>query len=138
MRCTCVVGVVAAALVSSVAASPAEAVGNFRQEHRSTVDGRLCAAVFVHGHAAYSGCATVASPDGTVGREWCYVEDGIGGSNSEDWGYCAPRTDYGDVRMRVANAYAEKRHEFIEMVGVIQSLSKDVARATDALRARCA
>ena len=24
------------------------------QEHRSTVDGRLCAAVFVHGHAAYS------------------------------------------------------------------------------------
>ena len=53
-------------------------------------------------------------------------------------GYCAPRIDYGEVRMRVANAYADKRHEFLEMIGVIQSLSKDVARATDALRARCA
>ena len=53
-------------------------------------------------------------------------------------GFCAPRIDYGDVRLRVANAYAEKSHEFGELLGVLQSLSKDVARATDALRSRCA
>ena len=89
-------------------------------------------------------------------------EDGAGGPSSEDWvrghrllkpeehpgiisnlrthvqGFCAPRIDYGDVRLRVANAYAEKSHEFGELLGVLQSLSKDVARATDALRSRCA
>ena len=52
-------------------------------------------------------------------------------------GYCAPRVDYGEVRLRVANAFAEKNHELSEMVGVIQSLSKDVMRATDALRTQC-
>ena len=88
-------------------------------------------------------------------------EDGVGGPSSENWvrwlgwgdatsgrgtattsqtplqGYCAPRVDYGEVRLRVANAYAEKSHEFVEMVNVIQSLSKDIARTTGALRARC-
>ena len=52
-------------------------------------------------------------------------------------GYCAPRVDYEEVRLRVANAFSEKNHELGEMIGVIQSLSKDVARATDALRAKC-
>ena len=128
----------------------------------------------------------VPSPDGAVGREWCYVEvtplfgclpeclsayrrvrcclvreDDVGGPSSENWarwlgeggansargmavtsqsllqGYCAPRVDYGEVRLRVANAYAEKSHEFLEMVSVIQSLSKDIAGAAEALRARC-
>ena len=51
--------------------------------------------------------------------------------------YCAPRVDYEEVRLRVANAFAEKNHEFIEMIGVIQSLSKDVTRATGALRSQC-
>ena len=88
-------------------------------------------------------------------------EDDVGGPSSENWvrwlgwgdatsgrgtattsqtplqGYCAPRVDYGEVRLRVANAYAEKSHEFVEMVNVIQSLSKDIARTTGALCARC-
>jgi len=53
-------------------------------------------------------------------------------------GYCAPRVDYEEARLRVANAFAEKNHEFIEMIGVIQSLSKDVTRAADALRSQLA
>ena len=52
-------------------------------------------------------------------------------------GHCAPRVDYEEVRLRVANAFKEKNHELGEMIGVIQSLSKDVARATDALRSQC-
>ena len=86
-------------------------------------------------------------------------EDGVGGQGSTDWvrglwrsnrcvvpalvlqtsaqGYCAPRVDYEEVRLRVANAFKEKNHELGEMIGVIQSLSKDVARATDALRSQC-
>ena len=52
-------------------------------------------------------------------------------------GYCAPRINYEEVRLRVANAFAEKNHELGEIIGVIQSLSKDVVRATDALRSQC-
>ena len=191
----------------------------------------LCDAPQVIFHAAL---CEVASPDGVVGREWCYVEvklpgrpivahirgrvrvghgnghvrlrefmvayvrvcvcgvacargsldprssvfvrvcmfvrvgamaqaqtceDGVGGQGSTDWvrglwrsnrcvvpalvlqtsaqGYCAPRVNYEEVRLRVANAFKEKNHELGEMIGVIQSLSKDVARATDALRSQC-
>ena len=86
-------------------------------------------------------------------------EGGVDGQGSTDWvrglwrsdrrvvvaftlqtsaqGYCAPRVNYEEVRLRVANAFAEKNHELGEMIGVIQSLSKDVVRATDALRSQC-
>ena len=65
----------------------------FRQQHRRTVDGRLCAAAFVqdrcarypanlrriHARAvltrqAYTSCTEAANPAGESGRPWCYVE----------------------------------------------------------------
>ena len=97
MRCFCIIGVAALSLVlaSSVAGSPAGAVGNFSllalnvasnalcsaaahasslvrilivkgQEHRSTTDGRLCAAAFVHGRAAFTAAACML----TVELRW--------------------------------------------------------------------
>ena len=46
----------------------------FRQQHRRTVDGRLCAAAFVQSRKAYTGCTDAANPIGESGRPWCYVE----------------------------------------------------------------
>ena len=46
----------------------------FRQTHRKTVDGRLCAAAFVQNRETYTGCADAANPAGESGRPWCYVE----------------------------------------------------------------
>ena len=46
----------------------------FRQQHRRTVDGRLCAAAFVQNRRAYTGCTDAANPVGESGRPWCYVE----------------------------------------------------------------
>ena len=46
----------------------------FRQQHRRTVDGRLCAAAFVQNRKAYTGCTDAANPSGESGRPWCYVE----------------------------------------------------------------
>ena len=46
----------------------------FRQQHRRTVDGRLCAAAFVQNRKAYTGCTNSANPLGESGRMWCYVE----------------------------------------------------------------
>ena len=46
----------------------------FRQQHRKTIDGRLCAAAFVQDRKAYTGCALARNPVGESGRPWCYVE----------------------------------------------------------------
>ena len=46
----------------------------FRQQHRRTVNGRLCAAAFVQNRKAYTGCTNSANPLGESGRMWCYVE----------------------------------------------------------------
>ena len=46
----------------------------FRQQHRRTTDGRLCAAAFVQNRKAYTGCTDAPNPEGESGRPWCYVE----------------------------------------------------------------
>ena len=46
----------------------------YRQQHRRTVDGRLCAAAFVQNRKAYTGCTDATNPAGESGRPWCYVE----------------------------------------------------------------
>ena len=64
---------------------------NVGQTHRKTLDGRLCAAAYVHDSQAFTAqllshvtvlalaglvqdCTTASSPEGISGREWCYVE----------------------------------------------------------------
>jgi hypothetical protein len=47
---------------------------NFRQQHRRTIDGRLCAAAFVQNRKSYTGCTDAPNPAGESGRPWCYVE----------------------------------------------------------------
>ena len=50
----------------------------FRQQHRRTTDGRLCAAAFVQNRKAYIGCTDAPNPAGESGRPWCYVESQVG------------------------------------------------------------
>ena len=45
-----------------------------RQQHRRTVDGRLCAAAFVFDRQTHTGCSDGSNPVGEHGREWCYVD----------------------------------------------------------------
>merc|ERR1712093_952785 len=59
----------------------------FRQQHRRTVDGRLCAAAFVQNRATFTGCTDSPSPRGDSGRPWCYAEAQLTGGSS--WNYCA-------------------------------------------------
>jgi hypothetical protein len=48
--------------------------GTARQQHRRTIDGRLCAAAFVQNRKSYTGCTDSPNPSGESGRPWCYVE----------------------------------------------------------------
>jgi len=45
-----------------------------RQQHRRTIDGRLCAAAFVQNRKTYTSCTDSPNPAGESGRPWCYVE----------------------------------------------------------------
>ena len=45
-----------------------------RQQHRRTLDGRLCAAAFVFDRQTHTGCSDSSNPAGEHGREWCYVD----------------------------------------------------------------
>jgi len=60
----------------------------YRQQHRRTVDGRLCAAAFVQNRKAYTGCTDAANPVGESGRSWCYVEPQLLDGRSLPWNYC--------------------------------------------------
>ncbi|SBT70213.1 hypothetical protein PMLGA01_020008500, partial [Plasmodium malariae] len=48
------------------AKDPDISLGNiteFRQQHRKTLDGRLCAAAFLHDDQTYTDCTSAPSPD---------------------------------------------------------------------------
>ena len=75
----------------------------FRQQHRRTEDGRLCAAAFVQDGQPYTNCTDATNPRNVAGREWCYVETQllnkpVGGKAVANWDYCQPVADYDEMR----------------------------------------
>lgn len=93
--------------------SPAslERITEFRQQHRKTLDGRLCASAFLHADQTYTDCTDAVSPDGTSGREWCYVEVQLLGKGTRDWDYCASAINYDKLRMQAKKVFEGKSVE---------------------------
>lgn len=56
-----------AGLGGGQAESALQRLTEFRARYRKTVDGRLCAAAFVHEAQTYTDCTDARSPDGTTG-----------------------------------------------------------------------
>ncbi|XP_026193807.1 uncharacterized protein LOC34618352 [Cyclospora cayetanensis] len=102
----------------------------FRPRHRKTIDGRLCAAAFVHEGQTYTDCTDARSPDGTTGREWCYVEVQLLGKGPKDWDFCTPPLNYNALRSFV-------RREFDALMAtndeMIDSLDVEELRLQDML-----
>jgi hypothetical protein len=69
-----VVGLVAQKPDEGYSREQLQPLTNFRQQHRRTIDGRLCAAAFVQNRKSYTGCTDAPNPAGESGRPWCYVE----------------------------------------------------------------
>ena len=42
----------------------------YQQQHRKTTDGRLCAPASAQDEQTFTGCSSLASPDGSVGLPW--------------------------------------------------------------------
>merc|ERR1711862_295887 len=88
----------------------------FRQQHRRTIDGRLCAAAFVQDRHAFTGCASSRDPTGGSGRPWCYVEPQLLDGSVRSWNYCAPVVDYDAMRVAPAADTARKVAEVRQLV----------------------
>ena len=59
-------------------------------------------------------------------------------SGSMNWqDYCAPKTDYAEVRKRVQYAFQEKAYEMAETIDVVQSLSKEGSKLLEQIEAQC-
>ena len=52
--------------------------------------------------------------------------------------YCSPKTNYADVRKRVAYAFSEKAIEIADVIAVVQKLSKEATRLAADIDAQCA
>ncbi|KAK2194655.1 bifunctional Calcineurin B protein/Fibronectin type II domain/Fibronectin type II domain superfamily/PA14 domain/EF-Hand 1 [Babesia duncani] len=94
----------------------------FRQQHRKTVDGALCAAAFVRNGKTFTDCTKTEAPDGSAGREWCYVEAQLVGTGFRDWDFCAPIIDYDMLR---AKARTLANLKAMELANGIDELAKE-------------
>ncbi|CDU19811.1 uncharacterized protein PY17X_1319100 [Plasmodium yoelii] len=83
----------------------------YRQQHRKTVDGRLCAAAFVQDDNTYTDCTKSTDPNGLTGREWCYVEVQLIGKGNRDWDYCKGVINYDIVRSKARTFFQAKSNE---------------------------
>ncbi|GIX64147.1 PA14 domain-containing protein [Babesia caballi] len=103
----------------------------FRQRHRKTVDGRLCAAAFVRNGNKFTDCTATEAPDGSVGREWCYVEVQLVGAGFRDWDFCAGVVDYDVLRSKATLLSQMKASELAHSV---LQLTKEESRLEKTLR----
>merc|ERR1712072_853538 len=137
MRCLILSCLLVAVAATTSKQQPLEPLTKFRQTHRKTADGRLCAAAYVHNSQAYTDCTEAANPNGISGRAWCYVEEQVANAGPQKWDYCAPKIDYADVRKRVGYAFAEKANEIADAISVVQGLSKEATRLLGEIDAQC-
>lgn len=80
----------------------------YQQQHRKTNDGRLCAPASAQDEQTFTGCSSLASPDGSVGLPWCYLAPQLidASSDSQNWQYCVGVVDYDAVRAAALPEFA--------------------------------
>ncbi|SBS88714.1 LCCL domain-containing protein [Plasmodium malariae] len=88
----------------------------YRQQHRKTVDGRLCAAAFVQDDQTYTDCTKATDPNGITGKDWCYVEVQLIGKGNRDWDYCKGVINYDVVRSKARTFFQAKSNELSSAV----------------------
>lgn len=96
----------------------------YRQQHRKTVDGRLCAAAFVQEEHTYTDCTKATDPNGIKGKDWCYVEVQLIGKGSRDWDYCKGVINYDVVRSKARLFFQAKSNELTTAVTKLELENK--------------
>ncbi|XP_026193447.1 uncharacterized protein LOC34622979 [Cyclospora cayetanensis] len=111
-----------------------QSLTEFRQLHRKTVDGRLCAAAFVQDDRTYTDCTTARNPEGLSGREWCYVEVQLLGKGARDWDYCQEVVNYEAVRVAYRRLQFTLR-KYEQRMQIIEDVLSGSKRAFEELQA---
>merc|ERR1740117_2073546 len=75
---------------------------------RSRSSGFSTGKQFVAGYAPRHLCTTARSPDGSTGRQWCYVEAQLLSADQPAWNYCNPVTDYDELRQSATVTFVEE------------------------------
>mmetsp|Transcript_66174 Transcript_66174/g.183218 ORF Transcript_66174/g.183218 Transcript_66174/m.183218 type:complete len:146 (-) Transcript_66174:104-541(-) len=113
-------------------------LAEFREQHRRTLDGRLCAAAFVQNRQSFTDCTAAPNPEGESGRPWCYVEPQLlGVSDVPAWGFCAPVTDYDEVRAAVQTEVVAAGARVKGYVAKLQMAQNAAADALDMFQRKC-
>lgn len=112
----------------------------FRQQHRRTIDGRLCAAAFVQNRKTYTSCTDSPNPAGESGRPWCYVEAQLLETNAAGaaWNFCAEVIDYDALRKEAGTSIADKTAEIRTLVGKLHKTQRAAEEALDKYEKVCA
>ncbi|KAL8447874.1 hypothetical protein Emed_004169 [Eimeria media] len=126
----------ASAGAAGVAAESAlQKLTEFRPRHRKTVDGRLCAAAFVHEGQTYTDCTDARSPDGTTDalRAFAKKEFGALMATNEEMHTCgaahaALKETLGQTESRLSRGTKclERLQAALKEVGLIESAIEDV------------
>lgn len=153
-----VAGVFAQAPSAGLSRDELQPLTQFRQQHRRTVDGRLCAAAFVQNretftgsprsssgfrggvpfYLRFAGCTDTPSPSGASGRPWCYTEAQLSQGGVQSWEYCAPVVDYDALRRESTKASPAKVSEVREYVGKLGKAQRAAEVALDMYQKQCA
>ena len=116
-------------------------LASHRQQHRRTIDGRLCAAAFVQSRQVHTGCTDAPNPAGASGREWCYVEPQLlsdAGGGLTPWSYCTPVVDYDALRVAANEVLEGKVGEIRGYVTKLQKAQRAAEEALDMYEKSCA
>merc|ERR1719352_1656531 len=121
-----VLGVSAQAPAEGYSREQLQPLTKFRQQHRRTLDGRLCAAAFVQNRKSYTGCTDAPNPAGESGRAWCYVEAQLLDTNAAEaaWNYCAPVVDYDALRKQTASVFEDRAAQVQALVAKLQKTQR--------------
>ena len=116
-------------------------LASHRQQHRKTIDGRLCAAAFVQSRQVHTGCTDAPNPAGASGREWCYVEPQLlsdATSGLSPWNYCTQVVDYDAFRVAARGVLESKVGEVRGYVSKLQKAQRAAEEALDMYEKSCA
>uniref|UniRef100_A0A3B0N633 PA14 domain/LCCL domain containing protein, putative n=1 Tax=Theileria annulata TaxID=5874 RepID=A0A3B0N633_THEAN len=109
----------------------------YRNRARRTVDGHLCAAAFVQRDQIYTDCTVEVAPDGTEGKEWCYLESQLIGKLEKDWGFCETPLNYEEIRNATLNHIAQKVSQVDEMLRSLNTYRKLIKESERRLSKVC-
>eukprot|EP00375_Theileria_parva_P001590 XP_764263.1 hypothetical protein [Theileria parva strain Muguga] len=109
----------------------------YRNRARRTVDGHLCAAAFVQRDQIYTDCTVEVAPDGTEGKEWCYLESQLIGKVEKDWGFCETPLNYEEIRNATLNHISQKVSQVDEMLRSLNIYRKLIKESERRLSTVC-